>query len=148
MEQEKFEEYLRDRYLRQIQWYDSKSATSKLLYTIFQWIVISLSALIPVLVVTLEDDLKWLTAGLAVALAIGTAGLKTFRFQENWIIYRTIAETLKKEKHFYDAGLEDYTDAAEKNALFIERVEFLISREHSLWVSVHKPKEEKEKRET
>jgi hypothetical protein len=141
MEREDFEEYLQDRYLTQIAWYDRRAGTNKIFYTIFQWFVIVISSIIPVLVVTLKGDLKWVTAVLGIFLAIGTSGLKSFKFQENWINYRTIAETLKKEKYFYIAGLEGYGDSSDREALFVERVESLISRENSLWISSHKPKE-------
>lgn len=144
MNDEKFEKYLEGRYSDQVNWYDRKSARNKKFYCIFQWSVIVLSATLPVLVVSLSNDHKWISATLAVILAIGTAGLKTFKLQENWINYRTMAETLRKEKYFYDAGIDDYSDPSGANALFVERVEALISREHSLWITVHQPKDKKE----
>jgi len=148
MDSKKFEDYLANRYSEQIDWYEEKALKNKEIYTIFQWGVIILSALIPVLIVILEDDLKWLTAALGVILAIGTAGLKSFKFQENWINYRTIAETLKKEQYFYDAKLERYADAADQEALFVERVEALISRENSLWISIQQLNEERQDEQT
>lgn len=78
-------------------------------------------------------------------LAIGTAALKTFKFQENWINYRTVSETLKKEKYFYDAGIGGYDETENAEALFVERVESMISRENSLWVTIHRQQEEGEK---
>ena len=58
-----------------------------------------------------------------------TAGLKALKYQENWINYRTTCQTLRKEKHFYDAELNDYRGAKDKEAVFVERVESLISRD-------------------
>lgn len=58
--------------------------------------------------------------------------------------YRTISETLKKEKRFYDAGIYEYGETADKEKLFIERVENLISRENSLWIVTFE-KKDKEK---
>ena len=89
----------------------------------------------------LPEKLQWVVLTISVFLAIGTAALKTFKFQENWINYRTIAETLKKEKHYYDAGLDDYADTSDKEALFIDRVESLTSRENTIWVTTHRQKE-------
>lgn len=146
MDQGQFEKYLKERYEHQVNWYDTKSAKNKKLYLFFQWGVIVLSAIVPVLVVSLTQGLKWVTAAIAAILAIGTAGLKTFKFQENWINYRTIAETLKKEKYFYEAELDDYRDSSGKESLFVERVESLISREHSLWVTTHIEKEEEKEK--
>jgi hypothetical protein len=72
---------------------------------VFQWGVIILSALVPAMVVSLPETAKWITAVVAVILAIGTAGLKTFKFQENWVNYRTVAESLKKEKVSVHRGI-------------------------------------------
>jgi len=77
---------------------------------------------------------------------MGTAGLKIFKFQENWINYRMTSETLKKEKHFYDTDLDDYDDSDDKEALFVERMEPLISRENYLWFTTHRQKEEENKK--
>jgi hypothetical protein len=126
--------YASGRYLDQIAWYDARSALSKLFYD-FPWAVIILSSCIPVLVVSLGDVSKWLTGGLGVVLAIGTAGLKTFKFQENWIKYRSIAEALKKEQYFYDAGMVDYSSATDREALFVERAESVTSRKNIVWVT-------------
>ena len=64
---------------------------------------------------------------------------------ENWITYRTTCETLRKEINFYEASIQGYDAVADKEALFVERVESLISREHTLWVTTHE-KEEPPKR--
>ena len=78
-------------------------------------------------------------------VAIVASALKTFKFQENWINYRTTCETLKKEIHFYEAGIGEYANAEDKEVLFVERVENLISRENTLWLSVHKEQIKREK---
>ena len=132
-----------NRYQDQINWYDSKAVKSKHFYNVFQWGVIILSAISPILVVTLtESPWKWVAVGVTVLLAIGTAGLKGFKYQENWINYRSVAEALKKEKYFYAAGVDDYANLSDKEATFVKRVEALISGENSIWVSVHQPKQE------
>lgn len=137
MNRKEFETYLKERYNDQIDWYARKATTNKRLYTCFQWSVIVLSAGIPVMVASIPDNLQIITIITSIILAVGTAGLKTFKFQENWINYRTISETLKKEKYFYDANLDDYSNTSNKESLFVERVETLISRENSLWVTTH-----------
>ena len=142
MDDDKFERYLQDRYAAQIAWYDDRSGLNKRCYVFFQWAVIILSALIPVMTVSSPGEaFKFYTAGLGVLLAIGTAGLKSFKFEENWINYRTVAEMLKKERHYLDAGIDSYADAADPRSLFVERVEALISRENSLWVTVQRKKD-------
>ena len=142
MDGDKFNEFLVDRYEDQINWYSDKASQNKIFYHVFQWGVIVLSATVPVLVASVPKTHQWITITISIILAIGTAALKTFKFQETWINYRTVSETLKKEKHFYDAVLDDYGDSEDKEALFVERVESLISRENSLWITTHKHRED------
>lgn len=143
MGKDTFDKYLKDRYLNQINWYSDKASQNKIFYNVFQWVVIILASSLPVLISILPDSFKWITIVISVLLAIGTAALKTFKWQEIWINYRFISETLKKEKHFYDAEIDEYANADDKDGLFIERVENLISRENSLWVMTHIEKKNK-----
>jgi len=143
MDSAKFKEYLSDRYEDQVLWYSNRATTNKQWYQFFQWGVVVLSAAVPVLIASVPIRFQWFTIIISIILAIGTSALKTFKFQENWVNYRTISETLKKEKHFYDARLDDYANTEDIEALFVERVESMISRENSLWVTTHQQKEEK-----
>jgi hypothetical protein len=63
MDKTKFDEYLEDRYVKKIAWYNTKSILNKRIYIGFQWTVIILSACIPVLTVSIGDKYKWLTDG-------------------------------------------------------------------------------------
>jgi hypothetical protein len=142
MDASAFHKYLDERYLDQIRWYSSRSTRNKNFYSFFQWTVIVLSAVLPVLISVVTDGYKWVPLVISVLLAIGTGALRTFKFQEIWINYRTISETLKKEKHFYDANLDEYSNASDKEQVFVNRVENLISRENSLWFTTHSKKED------
>ena len=145
MEKEKFENYLKERYGDQVKWYSSKSSQHKRYYQRFQWTAIIISASLPVLVLAMPLRLEYVTVSLSVILAITTTALKTFKFQEIWLNYRTTAETLKKEKFYYDARAMEYATAENKEQLFVERVEALISRENTLWMATHTKKEDKKK---
>ena len=142
MDQNQFAKYISDRYEDQIRWYDRKAAINQKLYRWMQWTLIALAALTPILV---ELDIEPFGAnGIRLAtitgaiVAILTAGLKTFGYQENWLNYRTTCETLRKEEHFYAAGLDEYATTDDPEALFVERVESLIARENTMWVSTHR----------
>jgi Protein of unknown function (DUF4231) len=142
MTDEQFEEYLNERYRSQINYYGSKAGWNKRMYNWFQWSVIIVSAVVPVMVVGFEKEYKWVAAVLSVLLAIGTSALKAFKFQENWLNFRQLAEALKQEKHFLDADLGAYATAADKHSVFVDHVESLISRENAIWTNVHQQKEE------
>ena len=144
MGEEVFEKYLKERYKCQVKWYDKKSSRNKRYSHGFQWAAIIISALVPVLV-ALNPTQRWITITLSTVLAIATAALKTFKFEENWISYRTIAELLKKEKYHYDAEAIEYATVEDKKRLFVERVEALISSENTLWMAIQKKKDDKEK---
>lgn len=147
MDKAQFDRYLTDRYEDQINWYDKKSVWNQLWYKRLQWGLIILASITPILIAidALSDKVAWLAAiplTTATLVAIFTATIKTFNFQENWLNYRTTCETLRKEKFLYDAGVGAYARATDKEALFVERVESLISRENTLWLANNTPDEE------
>lgn len=142
MNKEEFEKFLKGRYQDQTAWYDKKAIRNHYLYRVFQWPAIILSVLTPVLIVLGEGWVRWLTVGIAVGVAISTNALKVFKYQENWINYRTTCETLRKEIYFYETGIQGYDRVEDKQALFVERVESLISRENTLWVTAHTKEED------
>ncbi len=141
MEREDFDSYLETRYEDQVRWYSCKSAQNKRYYHGLQWTAIVISAAVPVMIVRMPEDFQWITVFLAILLTITTSALKSFKYQENWLSYRTIAETLRKEKHYYSAAANGYATAENREKVFIERVESIISRENTLWIASHTRKE-------
>ncbi|MCK4796255.1 MAG: DUF4231 domain-containing protein [Spirochaetes bacterium] len=143
MNKDDFQKYINERYYDQINWYDENSLKNKNYYETFQGALIVFSAITPVLIAIQMDPimssyLKWLPIFTSVFVAILASILKTFKYQEKWLNYRTISETLKKEIHFYNANIDDYYGVEDKEALFIERVESIISRENTSWVNSYK----------
>jgi hypothetical protein len=61
------------------------------------------------------------------------------KYQENWILYRTGAELLKKEKYFFENNAGEYSmvDAPGKDKLLVERVESIVSAETSKYFTIH-----------
>lgn len=141
MKSEDFESYVKARYEKEIAWYDKKANWNHAIYQIFQWLAIILSSLTAILIIIGEAWVRWLAVGVAVIVAIVTSGLKTFKYQENWINYRTTSETLRKEIYYYRASTHGYDSVGDKEALFVERVESLISRENTMWVVNHEKDE-------
>jgi len=141
MNKDQFDNYLDTRYKKEIDWYDEKAIWNQKAYQGFQWAAIVLSALTPVLILVDIGPTKWFAIAIAAMVAISTAVLKTFKYQENWMNYRTTCETLRKEYYFCEAGIQGYENVQDKQALFIERVEALISRENTLWIVTHEKEE-------
>ena len=147
MEQQDFDDYLKNRFWDQINYYEVKAERNQRIYRRLQWALIIFAALTPALI---EFNLKSLLGEgfghiatlTSVIVVILTAALKTFKYQEYWINFRTTCEALKKEKYLYDAELSDYQQSDDRQAQFIDRIEALLSRENTLWLSVQKKKEE------
>jgi Protein of unknown function (DUF4231) len=79
-----------------------------------------------------------ITAGI-IAVATGLTQLE--KYQENWILYRTSSELLKKEKYFVENSVGEYSnlDDTQKNKLLVERIESIVSAETSKYFTIHQP---------
>lgn len=131
------EDYLENRLEDQIAWYDDKASWNQKWFKRLQVIVIVAGALVPFLSGLTPGEEVWskvLVGSLGVLIAAFTAVLGLYKFQENWIQYRITCESLKREKYIFSAGVVPYAgpDAFD---LLVERVESLISSEHTNWVS-------------
>lgn len=131
------EEYLQTRVLDQIKWFDKKSTANKKSFITLKVLEIILALTIPFLTgyITKENlDLKLLVGIIGIVVAIITSIVTLVKYQENWIQYRTVAESLKKEKFLFLARTGPYKEG---NAFttFVERFESLISDSNTKWVS-------------
>jgi hypothetical protein len=146
MDKEAFNEYLEKRYYDQLNYYDRASIKNQKRYKRFQWILIVLSALTPVLAAL---DGKWFSLQIAVIavsaiVAILTTGLKTFQYQELWVNYRATHEQLKPEIHYYDFNVGPYgAKDVDKETVFISRVEAILDKEHQGWPPAKKTREDR-----
>src|SRR6267142_6096391 len=91
MDKAAFEEYLSE---HKIGRFDARSMRNQVWYRTLQWGLILLSASTPVIVAVAQktESMPWLkTVSLmaSVLVAILATSLKTFKFEENWLNYRT-----------------------------------------------------------
>jgi len=143
MDESEFEKYLKERYEDQINWYEKKSTSSKNWYRFLEICLITFSALTPILIVidfisTAFTALRWISILTSVLTVILASTLRTFKFQENWINYRTTVELLKKEKYYLNGNVGEYANVQDKKAIFVRRVESLISQAHTTWIDEYK----------
>ena len=137
MDDKDFQKYFEKRYQDQKKWYATNARLNKKKYLLLQWTVIVLAGLTPILALSLTSSYtRWITVLISASVAVGTAALKTFQYQEKWINYRTSAEMLKKEEYFYLASVGDYQKSQNRKSLFVERVEAIISRENTSWFTI------------
>lgn len=145
MDSETFKEYLKTRYFDQLEYYEKSSGRNQKKYKNFQWVLIILSALTPVLA-ALNDDFKlqFLVVIVSAVVAILTTGLKTFQYQELWANYRATCEQLKPEIHYYNFSVGPYGVAGvDKEVLFISRVETILDKERQGWPPAKKIRDDR-----
>lgn len=119
----------------QISWYDRRSLQNKRLNTLAKSGIL-ISALIIVLAGEVEGSRLSLFVGFLATLIVLLQSIDQLQqYQVNSISYRSTAESLKHEKYLYLGKAGPYSNVDNPNALLTERVENLISREHSAWAS-------------
>jgi len=144
MEQMGAQQYLAERLDDQLGWYDRKSQWNQSWFKRLRLAEIVAAATIPFLS-GMEGGhlLLWVIGPLGMLVAVAAAAISLFKFQENWIQYRTTAEQLRHEKFLFLTNVAPY-NAPGAFALLVERVENLISRENSLWAQSAQQKPAKE----
>ncbi len=119
---------------QQIQWYDRKSGAAQRYYKWGKYLVIASSAAIPIAALL---DYKLTTAFLGGFVAVCEGVQHINQWQHNWITYRSTCEALRHEKYTFIERADPYSNLApdEARKLLVERVESLISTEHSKWIA-------------
>lgn len=119
----------------QIAWYDSKSGSAQLKYKLTKYFTIIASASIPILALY---ECKEVVAIAGALIAVFEGANQVNQWQHNWITYRATCEALRHEKYTFieRANPYDLDDPVKARKLLVERIESLISTEHSKWIAV------------
>lgn len=122
----------------QIDWYDLKSGSSQRYYKRTKYFTIIASASIPIIAVLEFPQSNVLVAFLGALIAVFEGANHINQWQHNWITYRSTCEALRHEKYTYIERADpcDIRDDTTARKLLVERVESLISTEHSKWIAV------------
>jgi len=136
------EDYLKDRLDNQIDWYDKKSQWNQKWFKRLQVFQLIAAAIIPFLTGYLRPDGFWIKFSIgAIGVLIAAVGavLGLYKFQENWLEYRTTCESLRHEKYLYLTNTEPYNQP-DSFSILVKRIESQISKENSNWAQ-HMSKE-------
>lgn len=125
--------YAWERLEDQLKWYGAKARYNREWFHRLKVLQIVLAAVIPVSAGSGASS--WITGSLGASIVVLEGMQQLFQFQQNWLGYRGTAEGLKHEKHLYLAGAGPYADVSRRGAVLAERVESLVSQEHSAWSS-------------
>jgi hypothetical protein len=149
------QDYIEQRVDDQITWYEKKSCVNQKRFKSYQLASIVLAAAIPLLtVISLEkvemmgNILPFTIAVIGTLIAIFNAVLGLYKFQENWVQYRSTAESLIREKYLFLTQASPYTDDETSNfKAIVERCEGIMSSENSVWIKATTAKQEENKKE-
>lgn len=135
--------YSTGRFQGQRNWHNSKATWNKRWYYSMEIMTLVAGAAIPIVILLAGNDAFWarLLPALLGGLVVITTGLsKLFKFQENWLQYRTVVEDLDRQEVFYQSGIGDYAglDATSREALFVEHVENGLARATAQYVAAHR----------
>ena len=119
----------------QIAWYDRKSLFAQHIFKRMKVAEIFAAAIIPFLAGFHFLHVTLVTGGLGVLITILEGILHLNQYQQNWTNYRSTCEALRHEKYIYLGHAGPYAGAPEPHALLAERIESLVSQEHSQWAS-------------
>jgi hypothetical protein len=117
--------YKEERLQKQIDWHSQKARHNKLRFRLYQIITLIASAIIPIINVANVGDFQTriISSIIAGVIVVATGITQLEKYQENWILYRTSSELLKKEKYFFENNIGEYSnpDEKERNKLLVER---------------------------
>jgi hypothetical protein len=139
------EDFVKNRLDEQMGWYSKKSTFNKSRYRLFQVVIIIASAIIPLINLTASAfEIWWQHAALIISAFLGSiitiisAILQMEKYFDNWILYRTTLESLKREKVLFQNNAGEYANLGDndKNRLLVERVEAMLSSEHAKFLTL------------
>jgi hypothetical protein len=135
-------EYVERRPELQRKWHNEKATWNKRRFYTAEVATLLAGAAIPVVNLWVAKDpfrTGVLSAVLGGVVVVAASVGKLFKFHENWLQYRTLAEALEREKELYSVGAGDYAEADEegRNRLLVERVENILANTTSQFIETH-----------
>ncbi len=128
------EEYIEQRLKDQINWYDKKSQFNQKWFKRLRILEIVSAAIIPFLA-GIGPNIPYyqlIIGFLGVVIAVSAGISSIYKFHENWIEYRTTAETLKHELYLFETKCQPYNED-DAFCKLVQRIESLISKENTQW---------------
>jgi hypothetical protein len=117
----------------QIGWYDKKASWNERMFKRLRIATIVMSSSIPLSAAFVKYAVITGALGALIALFEGLQQLN--QHHQNWITYRSTAEALKHEKYLFLSMAGSYASSTNPKTLLAERIESLVSQEHSKWTA-------------
>lgn len=124
--------YIEDQY----HYYDKKSISCKKQYYVLVSLHIMTSALIPFIALLIDvwPLARYIVAFMGSIVSILSAFKISFGLHNNWIEYRTTAETLKFHEYLFITASSPY-DNDDREKLLINNVNLIVKEENRSWRS-------------
>jgi hypothetical protein len=119
----------------QLTWYDTKAGRSQQAYKRLKIVQLVVGATVPVVAALSLPAAVTATLAAIVVLAEGIQQLN--QWQTNWVLYRSTAEALQREKFLYYAEAGPYR-SPDRDRRLAERVDDVLSRETVKWFESHR----------
>lgn len=140
-------EYINERLVAQMDWYDKKSSDNKKKYKRIKRAESVIAALIPVMIMFgafkivqenhLEIYLQIVAALAGVALVIMNSFLELDEHHKLWKEYRVTCEMMRHERYMYMTRSEPY-DEADAFPRLVEKIEAILNSETQRWKQIDK----------
>lgn len=141
MEDSTVKDYIKNRVLTQIDWYDQKSINKQKMYKRLSVLSIILNGLIPIAVLLSDYGMiiKLLIAALSSTAGILNSVIVLGNYKDLWIQYRSNCEMLKRTLHHYFMHSGEFEEL-DDNPIALQRqlansCESFMAREFQEWVS-------------
>ncbi|NMO93522.1 DUF4231 domain-containing protein [Actinomycetospora sp. TBRC 11914] len=118
----------------QLRWYSQASRRAKSSFQRLKVAELIVGATVPV-VAALQVPAA-ITAVLAALVVIAEGVQQLFGWQRDWLGYRGVLQSLKREKFLFLAHAGPYT-GPDRTGVLAARIETLMAQEHSSWTENH-----------
>lgn len=116
-------------------WYCKKGKVGRFKYKILNFLVIVLTAIIPVFNLSTNPITKYASSLCGISASILTGIITFFSYKLSWLRYREAAECIKKEIRLASSRIGEYKVNDEKDIIkkLIENVEKIAGNENTNW---------------
>ncbi|WP_317928604.1 DUF4231 domain-containing protein [Halioxenophilus sp. WMMB6] len=130
--------YLSERLQGQITWYDRNATKNKNFYFLWQTVAIVSAALVPILSLN-PEIFRYLIAICGALSAVCVGILTLFKYQENWVKFRSASEELKSHLAQYWIGTGPYQERRYAFQRLAENCENIVRAERGQWAQQFTP---------
>lgn len=129
------DEYIADRLEKQREWHSRKSSLNQKHYITCTIIQLAITASIPIVNYFSPQSLPGLIVTILGSLSASITSFTVIKkYHENWISYRQVSESLKRELMHFKTNTGSYADSTDPFSMLVDRTEQILATQNSLWI--------------